>query len=245
MLARHLDQLEALLQCSTPEELARAIASVSRDIGFEHWMYALDLPVVDDRRTQFMLGGYPPPWVEHYFANDYLRVDPVIGHCHARTTPFVWPAQPLRPAGADPHSHAIWRLFNEAADFGLRSGVTIPVHGLGCSWGLVSFSATRQFDPDALRDLVPLLHLLASYIHESGHRFAHGEPLPPPPHLTQRELECLHWAAGGKTSWEIGRLIGVSERTVVFHLQNAARKFGVTARQQAIARAIALGLINP
>ena len=78
-----------------------------------------------------------------------------------------------------------------------------------------------------------------------GHRFAHTAALPPPPHLTARELECLHWAAEGKTSWEIGRVLGVSERTVVFHLQNAAHKFGVNGRQPAVARAIALGLIDP
>ena len=245
MRAHDLDQLEALLGCSTPAMLAQAIVKAAGDIGFAHWMYALDLPVVDERRSQYMLGGYPTRWVEHYFAQDYLRVDPVIEHCHARTTPFIWPAQQERPPGTDPHSLSVWRMFREAADFGLRCGVTIPVHGLGCSWGLVSFSADTSMTPADLNETVPKLHLLTSYIHESGHRFARGEPLPATPHLTPRELECLHWAAGGKTSWEIGRLIGVSERTVVFHLQNASRKFGVTARQQAIARGIALGLINP
>lgn len=245
MLSHNLDQLELLLKCETADALGTVINRLSHEFGFEHWMYALDLPVVDERRTQFMLGGYPSDWVAHYFDNDYLHLDPVIEHCHARTTPFVWPASEARPANADPRALAVWRMFQEATEFGLRSGVTVPVHGLGCAWGLFSFSAAAPFNRHELYERVPQLHLLTSYIHEAGHRFARGESLPATPHLTTRELECLHWAASGKTSWEIGRLLGVSERTVVFHLQNAARKFGVTARQQTIARAIALGLVNP
>jgi LuxR family quorum-sensing transcriptional regulator LasR len=49
----------------------------------------------------------------------------------------------------------------------------------------------------------------------------------------------------GKTSWEIGRLLSVAERTVVFHLQNATQKLGVSGRQAAVARAIVSGLITP
>lgn len=245
MLSHDFDQLELLLHCETSEALSAAITRLTANLGFEHWMYALDLPVIDDRRTQYMLGGYPSDWVAHYFDHDYLHLDPVIGHCHSRTTPFIWPAGESRPSNADPRTLAVWRMFQEAAEFGLRSGVTAPVHGLGCSWGLFSFSASTPFVRAELRERVPQLHLLTSYIHEAGHRFARGESLPATPHLTTRELECLHWAASGKTSWEIGRVLSVSERTVVFHLQNAARKFGVTARQQAIARAIGLGLINP
>ena len=58
------------------------------------------------------------------------------------------------------------------------------------------------------------------------------------------EIECLRWAAEGKTGWEIGKLLGISERTVVFHVENAARKLGVFGRRQAVARAIALQLIT-
>lgn len=245
MTARDYDDLEALLRSDSPAALADAIGAAAKAAGFDHWMYALDLPVVQERRSRYMLGNYPARWVEHYFTHDYLHVDPVIEHCQARTTPFVWPSRQRRPVASDPHSLAVRRMFDEAGDFGLNGGVTIPVHGLGCSWGLVSFSCDRALGGAELPHAVQALHLLASYIHEAGHRYARGEPLPTAPHLTRRERECLHWAASGKTSWEIGRVLGVSERTVVFHLQNAARKFGVNARQPAIARAIALGLIDP
>jgi LuxR family transcriptional activator of bioluminescence operon len=63
--------------------------------------------------------------------------------------------------------------------------------------------------------------------------------------LTNREKECLLWAAEGKSSWEIARILNISENTVIFHFKNASKKLNVTNRQQAIARAIAHGLITP
>ena len=61
--------------------------------------------------------------------------------------------------------------------------------------------------------------------------------------LTGRELECLHWASMGKTSWEIGAILGISERTINFHMQNASRKLRVRGRQAAITVAYQTGLL--
>lgn len=62
--------------------------------------------------------------------------------------------------------------------------------------------------------------------------------------LTDRELTCLQWVALGKTSWETGRIIGVAERTVNFHIHNACRKLGVHGRQAAITQAMRTGLLT-
>ncbi|HWK71261.1 helix-turn-helix domain-containing protein [Pollutimonas sp. M17] len=61
--------------------------------------------------------------------------------------------------------------------------------------------------------------------------------------LTQRELSCLQWAALGKTSWEMGMILGLTERTVNFHIHNACRKLGVHGRQAAITAALQAGLL--
>lgn len=63
--------------------------------------------------------------------------------------------------------------------------------------------------------------------------------------LTEREKECLYWAAEGKTAWETAKILKISKRTVVFHLQNASRKLNAANCQNAIARAVVLGLITP
>lgn len=56
------------------------------------------------------------------------------------------------------------------------------------------------------------------------------EPLP----LTRREKECLSLAAHGMTARDIGPLLKISERTCMFHLQNATHKLGVHSLQAAI-----------
>ncbi|HEX2520404.1 MAG TPA: helix-turn-helix domain-containing protein [Castellaniella sp.] len=56
--------------------------------------------------------------------------------------------------------------------------------------------------------------------------------------LTKREHDCLYWAAHGKTSWEIGQILGISERTVNFHIANTCDKLAVRTRQAAITAAI-------
>ena len=63
--------------------------------------------------------------------------------------------------------------------------------------------------------------------------------------LTARETECLKWTAEGKTTWEIATIMGISERTVIFHLQNVMHKLNVSNRSHAVARAVAQQIISP
>lgn len=62
--------------------------------------------------------------------------------------------------------------------------------------------------------------------------------------LTARELEALTWSARGKSSADIATLMGISERTVNFHVENATAKLGVATRMQAAVKASRLGLID-
>ena len=60
---------------------------------------------------------------------------------------------------------------------------------------------------------------------------------------TPRELEILTWIACGKSDWQIGRILGISAKTVNYHAENVKRKFGVATRIQAVARALQKGAI--
>jgi DNA-binding NarL/FixJ family response regulator len=62
-------------------------------------------------------------------------------------------------------------------------------------------------------------------------------------HLTGREREVLTWVGRGKTSSEIAIILGLRERTVNFHCDQAMKRLDVTNRTQAVAKAIAQGLI--
>ncbi len=61
--------------------------------------------------------------------------------------------------------------------------------------------------------------------------------------LTARELEILRLAARGKSNKEIGRQVGISDRTVQGHLANIYGKLGVAGRTEAVTEALKRGWI--
>ena len=61
--------------------------------------------------------------------------------------------------------------------------------------------------------------------------------------LTNREREVLSWTADGRTSNEISRILGISDATVIFHLKNVIKKLCASNKMQAVAKAIALGIL--
>lgn len=63
--------------------------------------------------------------------------------------------------------------------------------------------------------------------------------------LNEREVETLTWVARGKTSAQIARILGLSKRTVDFHLDNARTKLGAHTRTEAVIKAATGRLIEP
>jgi DNA-binding CsgD family transcriptional regulator len=64
------------------------------------------------------------------------------------------------------------------------------------------------------------------------------------PELTARELECLRWTMEGKTAWELGIILGISEQTAARHINNATQKLGCNNKVQAVVKALRRGLIR-
>jgi len=62
--------------------------------------------------------------------------------------------------------------------------------------------------------------------------------------LTARESEIIRWTADGKTAEEVAAILGVSDRTVTFHIQNVLGKLNSTNKIQATVKAVALGLVR-
>jgi DNA-binding CsgD family transcriptional regulator len=93
--------------------------------------------------------------------------------------------------------------------------------------------------------MVADLQLFAVYAQDAAMRIL----LPPSPQsdlpaLTPRELESLRWTMEGKTAWELGSILGISERTAVLHVNNATHKLGCINKHQAVLKALRLGLIR-
>ena len=118
-------------------------------------------------------------------------------------------------------------------------GYCIPLHY--DEGGAVISMATEQLTVDPLAKSA--LQLIGVYAHNRIRSL--GRPKPEKRDLlTRREREILRWAADGKTSWEISVVLGISERTVKFHLIQASHKLNAVNRTAAVAKALARGLIK-
>lgn len=71
-----------------------------------------------------------------------------------------------------------------------------------------------------------------------------SQRLPSRPQLRKREVECLRWAALGKSDEEIGTLLSITRSTVRFHITNAMVKLDAVNRTQATLKATQLGYIK-
>lgn len=235
--------LAVALEAATVEDIHAVCAKACAAFGLDHFLYGARFPSSFVKPFLLIVSGYPSSWRERYMARNYLLVDPAVLHCSQSVRPLLWEEL----AVVERRDRRVARFMAEAREHGLRSGLSIPVHGAQGEVAMLSVAsvddgpAVRQ----RLREALPPLALVACYVHEAACRLVDQGKLPfRRPQLTQRERECLLWAAEGKTAWETAQILGISERTVIFHLQNVGEKLGCNNRQQTIARAIAQGLIS-
>ncbi|MGE5514697.1 MAG: LuxR family transcriptional regulator [Bacteroidota bacterium] len=188
--------------------------------------------------------NYPSEWVGRYLGQNYMTLDPVSLEALRTRLPFQWRAALALPV----HDRPLARLiFDEAAEFNLIDGLAVPIHTAG-GVSLLSMAADDPalFKPPAQRQR-QALHLMAMHYHLACER-ALAEPAAPStplPRLTPREREVLLWTAKGKTGWEIAQILRLTERTVVYHVENAKAKLNASSRSHAVVVALGLGLIDP
>lgn len=184
-----------------------------------------------------LISTYPSAWTAHYLRSHYERIDPVVVQALKHPEPFEWGLG----LGSLAPSKAQQELFEEAARFGIICGFTVPIHSNGRPVAAVTFAAEQRrprFDR-SVKEHALVLQLIAIYFHTHARRRIKSERTIGGVSLSCRELECLEWAAQGKSAWEMSRILGISRRTAAFHLDNAKAKLGVHSICQAVARLIA------
>ena len=235
-----LQTQQCFATAQTMEQLSALFRQESRRLGFDSFIYALRVPTNFSNAQVILLDGYPQGWVQRYFDEAYYDSDPVMAWCVKSIVPVLWSDLVLAPGSKEE------KMMQEAAAYGLRDGVTMPVHSPQGELGILSLSidAPPEHARHTAQAAIPYVQLLASHLHQAVRRI-NGLMADEGPNLTVRERECLSWAADGKASNEIAQLLGISESTVNFHLNNAMRKLNVVTRQQGIAKAALHRLIQP
>lgn len=237
-----LGQLMRLIDSKTEQGWSDALVDVAHSLGFESVMYAAVPSRHAGVEASFVHSNYSQEWRHQYLTEKFYEVDPTVHHCRASTLPLVWEPETFSQRGE--HD-----MYEEASGFGIRSGITFPMHGCNGETGLMSFASgvlpDNHFN-DRLVHFMADLSLVRDYAFESSLPFlrAHGTA-EPVPHLTKRELEVIKWVMAGKSSWEISRITDCAEATINFHISNIRQKFNVNTRQQALVKAIAMGIITP
>jgi LuxR family quorum sensing-dependent transcriptional regulator len=232
-----LDFIEGLEAYRTVPDTMDALEAAFARFGFEH-IIVTGLPNPDQRFSQMVLAKrWPAEWFKLYTEKNYDRVDPVVRKCRQSVNPFEWSEAPY-DAELEPGAVEVMR---RAADFRMSRGFVVPIHGLtgyeaGVSLGGVHLDLNARSKP--------ALHLMAMYGFERIRRLLQPEPLSSA-RLTPREREAIAWASQGKSAWEIGEILNITQRTAEEHLATAARKLGAVNRTHAVAIAIRLKIINP
>lgn len=236
------DLIQQCLTAQSVEDIHHVCSVACQQFEFDQFMYGSRVPTSFVRPQLIIISGYQQDWWDHYNENNYIKVDPVVEYCTQNTLPIQW----HQIDSSNIKNEQAKNLMNESSSFGLSSGISLPVHAPNGEFAMLSFASDRLAEKNESRitDLNPQLMMLAYHIHEASMRvFRTDNQIVSA--LTKREKECLLWAAEGKTSDETSMIMHISESTVRFHLNNAAKKLNVHTRRHAIARAICLGVISP
>jgi DNA-binding CsgD family transcriptional regulator len=235
--------IEQSREATTAGELFDLLVRAAADLGFERLAYGaltshetVDVP---GRRGPALLLNYPRDWQEHYFKCGYHLIDPVVTQTPALDRPYLWSDMVRKLDHGAPER----RIFDEARDAGLKSGLSVPLHGPWGRVGVLSFAS--QFDDAEPSPKINHLNLLASQFHVAFEELNDSLRARRTVQLSAREADCLRWTAEGKSAWDVGMILGISENTANFHVKNAMKKLNTSSRTVAVLKAIRLNLLDP
>lgn len=229
-----------ILASSGLREFEEGLLRFTREMSFDRFgaMVVVDQPGGGASFTS--VHNTPSDYLDSYHSEHDCQLDPVMQHCKTRSVPIVWDQATYVRVGQG----EMWEV---QAGFGYASGIALAMHlpcGLHFMFGVDRDQALPAC-PQELARLVADVQLFSVYAQETAMRLlAPPRPEADAPGLSARELECLRWTMEGKTSWEVGQILGISEHTTARHLNNATRKLACVNKHQAVLRSLRLGLIR-
>ena len=224
---------------SRAEDLSAVLSNICKRMGFDHFALTHHADMTQAPARIVRLHNYPARWVAHYDGNAFGIADPVHRASQASCVGFLWSdMKTMIPLTASDR-----RILALGREYGIGNGFTVPVHVPGELPGSCTF-ANNSGEPIDQATL-PLAQLVGVFAFESARRCWGIRPFEQnPPRLTDRQRDCLLWAGRGKSDWEIGRILGISEDTVDRHLTNARERYGVPKRTMMLVRALFDGTLS-
>lgn len=180
--------------------------------------------------------SYNAHWGEVYFENNFIEVDPVVTYSLTSQQPFTWSTAFGR---LDTRNHKAKEFITLANDFKLKDGIAHQIANPR-SGTLLSLSITHPKN----QYFAHLVEHFTPHLNEALQSILKQQPPILPSDLSAREREVLKWTSEGKSSWEIGIILNISERTVKFHILNIKNKLNAVNRAHAVAKALRMKIIT-
>ncbi|MCS3695026.1 DNA-binding CsgD family transcriptional regulator [Bradyrhizobium elkanii] len=225
--------IESTQSVASAAVLKKLFLTAIAEEGYENVVFAR----ANNRRlVSVPWSEFPTGYLDTYRAEEWDRIDPVVQRAPSARGPFRWTDTQPR-SGFNKQEKT---FFEQCRELGVHSGITIPIRGIGNEVDLISLSLRTQdrLPPDRTTHIYMLsVQYWLKYCELTDRREQETVA------LTSQELECLRWCKEGKTNWEIGEILHISEKTVEFHLSNGMRKLGAANRITAVIIGIKRGLI--
>ena len=233
---RALDYVDAIEASKTSASVLSQFETMIGELGFHAYIMA-GVPAPGQSLQQTILAnGWPPEWFSMYAKEQFHRCDPIPRHCLSMLNPFAWSEAPY-DQDDEPGAH---QVMTRARDFRLNEGFCVPIH-YDDAVGAVSLAGENpNLEPDARG----ALHLISIFTHSRLRALVRSAAINARKRLSRIEAEVLSWAARGKTAWETARILGVSERNVRWHLEEAQRKLATKNKTATVAIALVNGEIT-
>lgn len=217
------------------------LAITCRDLGFDLWNYQVIVHQYDPHPL-LTYSNLPTAWQEHYTRHRLYICDPIRRHGLHSLEPLRW-TPPLFAQAP--------QLWHALMDAGWCHGMTQACHHPSGLTALLSIGRSAPQLPVAsfIEYSSQVLILANQLTLASVERVAQDKTLDPADMalerlLSQREVGILRYTARGETCAQIAATLCLSERTVQFHISSATAKLGVPNKTAAVARALALGLLD-
>lgn len=233
---------DPLMECDDEDHLRDEAGRFALQLGFEFWAFSARVPTGGQETPAWSIGNLPKDLEaarrDCFARHAGMPLSPLARH----GIPREWSVHDPALAGllAEP---ALQGFGTHALRHGLQGGMLVPVP-VAQGFALLVLATCHHVSSAALQQARPAALLFSRYLHLACmphiERFARERR----PKLRAREIECLSWAAQGKTTWEISRLLEISKHTVDFHLRNACERLDAVSRQRAVAKATELGLLS-
>lgn len=199
-------------------------------LGYSH-LLAVDLAkFAGGSREAVLYSDAPPELFAAIVSERIFDRHPVVLRILQSYVPFLVSDVSRQPE----HIGRRWtELFVDVVKNG--EGLVVPVY-----WGeepkfALNFGGEK---PDTTPMARSMLQVVAHAAIDKMRELGSGKSAKAAPSLSVRETQCLRLVAVGQTDADVGQILGISPRTVRFHVDSAKTKLGVTTRIQAVAKAL-------